>query len=83
MYSNLVHNGDLATSTFSSQDGAPQAQICELDEKTRFYGFRYLKIFSQFQECLSTQLQPPGHSVVLLARSFRALIFCLCSKNNV
>ena len=43
MYSSLVHNGDLATSTFSSQAGAPQAQICELDEKTHFYDFRYLK----------------------------------------
>ena len=41
-------------------------------------------VFShQFQECLSTQLKPPGHSVFLLAKSFRALIFCLYSKNNV
>ena len=43
MYSNLVHNSDLATSTSSSQAGAPQAQICELDEKTHFYGFHYLR----------------------------------------
>ena len=42
MYSNHVHNSDLATSTFSSQAEAPQAQICELDEKNHFYSFRYL-----------------------------------------
>ena len=39
-------------------------------------------IFSQFQECRSTQLKPIGHFVFLLARSFRALIFCLYGKKT-
>ena len=30
-------------STLSSQAGAPQAQIRELDGKTHLYGFRYLR----------------------------------------
>ena len=27
----------------NAQAGAPQAQTCELDEKTHFYGFHYLR----------------------------------------
>ena len=43
MYSNLVHNNNLAMSTFSSQAGVPQAEVPELDGKTHLCGFRYLR----------------------------------------
>ena len=43
---NLVDNKYLAMPTFSSQAGAPQALIRELDGKTHlfsFFDFRYLR----------------------------------------
>ena len=42
MQHSRVDNNHLTMSTFSSQAGAPRAQIRELDGNTHLYGFRYL-----------------------------------------